>query len=256
MTLAGQILVICSLAFVGLVLGSFATALIFRIPQKKPWASFTSQTRSACPKCSAKLGWYDLIPVLSWLGSGGKCRHCGEPISPVYPVAELFTLAVVAAIFVMHGLSFAGLAGIAAAPFLVALLFIDLRHLILPNSLMLIMAVLGLVYAVMQSYLVQDIQIFGYHAGAGAGYLVFAWILGLTISGLLGKEALGMGDVKFFGVAGLWLGPLAFPYFLLVSGFAGLAFGLIWKGITKQARFPFGPALILSFFALFLYGPF
>jgi len=65
---------------------------------------------------------------------------------------------------------------------------------------------------------------------------------------------LGLGDVKFFAVAGLWLGWEALPDFCVVSGLTGLVLGIIWKKITGQPSFPFGPALIFSFYLLFLMG--
>lgn len=70
---------------VGTCLGSFATALMYRLPRKLDWV----RDRSRCTSCNHVLGVRDLVPVLSWLLSKGKCRHCGASVSMRYPVTEI-----------------------------------------------------------------------------------------------------------------------------------------------------------------------
>ncbi len=86
---------------IGLVLGSFTTMLSYRIPRRLSIVSPPSQ----CPKCHAPLKVRDLVPVFSWLLEKGRCRHCGERISPRYLVIELVTTVAVMAAFVCLGLS-------------------------------------------------------------------------------------------------------------------------------------------------------
>lgn len=79
----------------GLCLGSFTSALSYRVPLSLPWAFEKTKgkwhaVRSMCPNCTTVLQGRDLVPVLSWLFSGGKCRYCGQKISPRYPVQEIF----------------------------------------------------------------------------------------------------------------------------------------------------------------------
>lgn len=92
------------------------------------------------------------------------------------------------------------------------------------------------------------------YIGGGALYAAFVFLLGAIMEKTLGRRALGMGDVKFFGVAGLWLGLSNLAIFCIFSGVFGVILGLFWKKMTKEDRFPFGPALILSFFVLLLLG--
>lgn len=70
---------------IGTVFGSFCTLAIYRIPLKK---NITTE-RSFCPNCEHKLGFFDLIPVLSYIFLGGKCRYCGKKIKPTYLIIEL-----------------------------------------------------------------------------------------------------------------------------------------------------------------------
>ena len=80
----------------------------------------------------------------------------------------------------------------------------------------------------------------------------FALLMGVSVSFVLKKDALGMGDVKFFAVAGLWLGGAMLPAFCILSGVMGIILGGVWQRVTGSQLFPFGPALILSMYILWL----
>jgi leader peptidase (prepilin peptidase)/N-methyltransferase len=81
----------------------------------------------------------------------------------------------------------------------------------------------------------------------GAAFFLVAFVLALVFSYVLKKDALGGGDIKFFGAAGLWLGLESLPMFMMLSGGFGVIFALIWRKITGEERFPFGPALVAAF---------
>ena len=72
---------------IGVVLGSFYTLAVYRIPLKQD----ITHTRSYCPKCNHRLNFWDLIPVLSYIFLGGKCRYCKEKISPRYFIIEILS---------------------------------------------------------------------------------------------------------------------------------------------------------------------
>src|SRR5262245_47438651 len=122
---------VLTILILGLALGSFATALVYRVPRGIAWAfkgrpAFTS----ACPDCKAQLKPLDLIPVFSWFYSKGKCRHCSERISLDYPVAEIGTLCAALLVYMTLGFTPKAFFVLAALPFLAALLVIDLRQMI------------------------------------------------------------------------------------------------------------------------------
>ncbi|MBU6476255.1 MAG: A24 family peptidase, partial [Alphaproteobacteria bacterium] len=118
--------------FLGLVLGSFATALSYRLPQN---ISIVTKARSQCPSCRHALGAADLVPLFSWIFLKGKCRHCGARIGLRYPLIELATLFLCLLFFAIYGLRPETAAVFALAPVLVAIIDIDLWHRIIPDSL-------------------------------------------------------------------------------------------------------------------------
>lgn len=234
-------------AVLGLLLGSFSSALAYRMPRNIDWCS----KRSSCTACGHVLSARDLIPVFSWLFSGGKCRHCGVGISSRYPLLE-FTAALMCAAAVWKfgfGTPLFILI-VTAVPILLALFLIDLEHMILPNRLIMMLVILGLGRL---GVLLNQGQDFGVVADAILSAFIFAfssWFLGWSTSKILKKDALGMGDVKFFFAAGLWLNVILLPYFMLLSGVFGIALAIIWRHLKGDGLFPFGPALILSFYIL------
>jgi leader peptidase (prepilin peptidase)/N-methyltransferase len=243
----------------GLVLGSFATAVTYRenndiswgFSRKKP--EHPPAQRSTCTHCQTILSPRDLIPVFSWVINKGKCTHCGAPIGWVYPATEIATVLGCIVIVIIHGLSFYAVTLMFLLPFLISLTIIDFKKMILPDTLVLITAGIGMLSLTIRTFMGQiafgDMII---HLISGIGYGLFALALGSLLSAVLKKDALGMGDVKFFAAAGLWLGPLLLADFCFLSGVLGMIIGLIWKATTKSTIFPFGPALILSFFTLLL----
>jgi len=238
-----------------LVFGSFASALIWRVPRGLPWAlerRADGLPRSACPSCGKKLTFRDLVPLFSWLTLRGRCRHCQATIPLFYPLAELLTLAACLGVYFSWGLNPPALLLMLAMPFLVALLVIDCRHLILPNQLVGILAFLALCLLLWHGLDAGFDRDFAGHGlmvlGAGFVYGGIALLTGMVIGRVLGKEALGFGDVKFFVVAGLWLGLFYLPFFLICAGIAGVAWGLFYRFVYKKPLFPFGPALIVSLY--------
>lgn len=256
---------IAAVTVLGLAFGSFASALSWRIPRNISWiidratpddkGARKAELRSRCPECGHSLGVGDLIPILSWVGQRGKCRYCAAPISLRYPVTELAALLLCWGIYFSWGLNGAGLFLMLAIPFLLALFLIDLDYLILPDQLIIILVILGGGFVCYQAYYGagsedggRGITMIGARVLAALLYAALIALLGALMKFLLKKEALGLGDVKFFGVAGLWLGGAALPLFMIGAGVMGVAFGALWRLWRKEALFPFGPALILSFY--------
>lgn len=235
--------------------------LVHRVPSGLPWVFGVQrdvQARySACLSCKTILTVRDLVPVFSWLLSRGRCRHCCAPVSKVYPMLEVLSSFVAVIVYFQCGTGIKAALMLALLPFLLALLFIDLKHMILPNILTAIAAVLGALYLCARIFVVHDLSIetaFLNHVFGGIVYAVLAYVLGQGTALFLKKEALGLGDVKFFAVAGLLLGLSVLPSFLIVSGLFGGGIGILWRWRTGRAHFPFGPALILSLYLLLMFG--
>lgn len=243
----------------GLCLGSFATALVYRIPRGIAWARPSNDNkanRSRCPSCHTVLGALDLFPVFSWLLSHGRCRYCGEKISAIYPTIELTTMVLVFGIFFAWGLEPVAAPLFLAVPFLVAAVVIDWKHMILPDDINISLAILGVIYVLLNSWQAGWTAEFIVNAVSAAVMLFgLMFIVSFILTKVKKRQALGRGDLKFLAAAGLFLGVPALPYYLALSGLLGLLTALL-KGKGKSGgAFPFGPALIISLYIhVFLTG--
>ncbi len=222
---------------VGLCLGSFAGLLAYRLPRGLPVVS----GRSVCPACGRMLQISELAPVLSYLWQRGRCAQCGSSISWRYPALELASAAV--CVFALW------VAGAGADAIMLALLgiglliivFVDLEFQIIPDAVVVGLALLGAGYRFPEW---SDAVLGAIIAGA------LAWLLRLGFSWLRNREALGLGDVKFFAMAGIWCGIGGLAPFMLLAGVFGILFALGWRARGGGAEFPFGPALAMSLFAV------
>ena len=204
--------------------------------------------RSKCPKCHAPIAWYDNIPLVSWLVLRGKCRHCRAAISIQYPLAEALSasLAIVIAITTPPGLYALCLIGLTAA--LLSAIVIDLRHMLLPDAIVLPGIWAGLVVAAMGIAPISAEQaVYGAVAGYAAPFLI-CW----SYAKLTGRWGMGHGDFKLAALVGAWAGPLSLPTLAIGSSAAILVVGVIIHA-KRDTRMPFGPAIILAGWPLIVF---
>jgi leader peptidase (prepilin peptidase)/N-methyltransferase len=222
----------------GLLIGSFLTVVVWRVPRKEPIA----KGRSMCPSCGAVIGARDNVPVFSWLVLRGKCRRCGNRISVIYPLTELAT----AGLFAGASLAFDDVwVAVLMAAFLAVLLavsFIDVRHRIVPNRIVYPSTVVALAAVVALDL-----------AGRGLDWVHGLIGLGafggcLLIIALISPRGMGMGDVKLAGLIGLVLGSVALSRVGVAAG-AGILLGgvaaivALAMGRGRKSALPFGPSL-------------
>jgi len=216
-----------------LALGSFMNVVAARVPLRRS----VVRPRSACMSCSSELAWYDNVPVGSWLLLRGRCRSCGERISPLYPAVELATAGLVAACFIKFGLS--GEAFLAAffCVVLVVLSAIDLTHRIVPNRIVLPAA---LIVLLAQTALNPSPEWMLGALGA-AGFLF--------VAALAYPAGMGMGDVKLALLLGAMLGRLV-GVGLMLGMLAALvpSFVLLARhgSAARKMGIPFAPFLALG----------
>ena len=226
------------LFILGLCIGSFINAAVYRIKNDRP----ISHGRSFCPKCKKQLGWYDLVPVLSYLVLRGKCRNCHKSISPAYPIIELltglsFALFYLANVAVFNTPLIAGLylAIIAVVVFIV--LYDFKYYLILDASVFLGIALALPISIIRGSIAVDVISALG----------LFALFLGMYMFSK--GRWLGFGDVKLAIFLGLISGPLVFLT-LILSSWMGVLVGLVLflsrHGKGLKTELPFGTLLGLA----------
>src|SRR5215210_4722051 len=125
----------------GLVIGSFLNVLAYRLPRGESLA----HPGSRCPNCGTPIKPYDNIPVLSWLLLRGRCRHCSHPISPRYPLVELATGLLFAAVVLAKDDAVDIALGLLLVTALVPIVLIDLEHRLIPNRITLPAAIAGVV---------------------------------------------------------------------------------------------------------------
>ncbi|HZI18413.1 MAG TPA: prepilin peptidase [Pyrinomonadaceae bacterium] len=259
---------LAAVALLGAVVGSFLNVVIHRVPRDESIVF----PNSRCPSCATAIKPYDNIPVLSWAVLRGRCRACRAPISARYPAVELLTAALFALTFLSGpGLSLALPFDLAFVAALVALVFIDAEHMLLPN----VITYPGVALAFVARALVPNL--YGVAAlsddlgsppawllslaGAALGALAgggFLWLVGWLWKRLRGVEAMGMGDVKMMFMVGAYLGwPLT-----LLTIFVGVLSGSV-AGVALMARrgerdtqmlLPFGIFLGLGALLSLLFG--
>jgi leader peptidase (prepilin peptidase)/N-methyltransferase len=234
----------------GLVWGSFVIVVIYRLPLSRSVVF----PPSACPSCQKPVAPYDNIPVLSYLLLRGRCRYCGEPISLRYPIVELLVAGASLAAYQRHGLSIEYGVEFGFVAAMVALVFIDYDHQILPNVITIPGAILGLLLAFVREPITPTEALLG--AGLGAG-LLFG--VAEVYFRLRKVEGLGMGDVKMMAMVGAFLGWKGVLLTLLVGSFLGSLVGLVLmatQGKGLKTALPFGTFLGMAATAtLFVGGP-
>jgi leader peptidase (prepilin peptidase)/N-methyltransferase len=228
----------------GLLIGSFLNVVAYRLPRGESLV----KPRSRCTSCGEEVRPYDNVPVLSWLFLRGRCRHCGEGISARYPAVELVTALVFAAIAVVNGLNEELLLTLPFAAMLIAVASIDLEHRIVPNKILLPLAVWGLAVGVaVHPGAMPEMLI----AGAGA-------FTALLLAALAHPGGMGMGDVKLAGVMGLYLGVSVIPALLaafLFGSVVGIAIVARHGAAARKKGVPFAPFMALGGLIGLLAGP-
>jgi len=246
--------------FLGLVFGSFATALSYRLPRG---ISIVSKAHSTCNSCGRNLTPLDLVPVFSWLALRGRCRGCGAKIGWRYPLIELATLLLCLLFYARFGAAPATLSLFLLAPVITSIVDIDLHYKIIPDGLNLSIAFIALLTMVTGVLAIGGgpDMLMAAGEGAAAGALVYgigSIVLRQGMMWVLKKDPMGWGDIKFFAAAGLWLGAAAetAAAFMLVAGLSGVFLALSWQKLRGEREFPFGPSIILAFLVvLLLHGP-
>jgi len=266
-------MIIAVLVIVGLCLGSFVNALVWRLHEqtaesakKQPDKHYlkrlsVAKGRSICPDCKHELATRDLVPVLSWLSLKGKCRYCGRPISMQYPLVELSMAGLFVASYLWWPLSIHGaqtaifILWLALLTGLLALLVYDLRWQLLPNRLVYPLTVVAMAIAVITvaaaarpAIALLDV-ILAVIIGGGVFYVLFQ---------VSGGKWIGGGDVRLGGLLGLVAATPARSFLFIFLGALGgslVSVPFLASGRLKRTSvIPFGPFLIAGIIIVQLFG--
>lgn len=274
-----NILIYVFVFLAGLAFGSLINVLIYRLPIEEDVVVKPSH----CVNCQNKIKPYDLIPVISYIFLRGKCRHCGEKISIQYPLIELLTALIFTGIYYRFGwvISLQGFQAITVndlvntlSIFLLSVIFltvffIDLKHYIIPNQMIVFGIVSGLIFAALKGinafFMGANLYNFAPYkfdplkdAGLAmlVGFLVFFLIV-IIGEWIMKAEAMGMGDVKLMAVVGLFLGlklTVLSMFLSFIIGSVVSIFLLATKIKGRKDQIPFGPFIVLGSSIALIWG--
>lgn len=265
-------------ALLGACLGSFVNCLAWRQANGESVLA----GRSHCTSCGHVLGALDLIPIVSWLALRGRCRHCGQRVSPRYVIVEALMAALFVALVIRYGVSVQTAAYLALVCILMAVALVDLDTFIIPNGFVVAGCALWLVSIWfmppprVDAFSVGSLFASWVHPGgavaldgiAGAvGVAGGVLLLSLAFDMVTKRTSLGGGDVKLLFMVGLFLGLAGSMLNLLVACVMGLAFAVV-RGLSgssssnedadesiRTKAIPFGPAIAAATAFTLLAGP-
>jgi leader peptidase (prepilin peptidase) / N-methyltransferase len=234
----------------GLIIGSFLTVLVTRVPAGESIVA----PRSRCPSCGTPITARDNVPVVSWLLLRGRCRSCGVRIPTRYPVTEIVTAVLFAAAAIRYEDAWLLIAVSVFLGILLALSLIDLEHKILPNRIV-YPALIGfpafLVVARLAGAPVDLVH-------AAIGFVAYGGVMLLVA--IISPAGMGMGDVKLAALIGLVVGAIDLPSVAVAGGLAIILGGIgavaaLAMGKGRKAAVPFGPFLAAGAALALFWGP-
>ncbi|MDV2581860.1 prepilin peptidase [Alkalibacillus haloalkaliphilus] len=238
-----MLLIYIYIFILGLVLGSFYNVVGLRVADKQSIVT----PRSHCPACSKTLKWYELLPVLSFIIQKGQCRHCGNKVSPIYPFFELLTGLLFVFSFYKIGLQLELFIAWLLVSLLIIITVSDLYKQIIPDYILLFFLVSIIL---MRIWIPTDPWYDAYLAA------IIGFVLLLVIA-IVSKGGMGGGDIKLFGVLGLFLGVQGTLMTLFLSSLIGAVVGVILMMFGKVKRgvpIPFGPFIAISALIAYFYS--
>ncbi|MDQ0269988.1 prepilin peptidase [Cytobacillus purgationiresistens] len=236
-------MIIIYIFIIGLILGSFYNVVGLRIPLKQSIVA----PRSACPSCGHQLRPFELIPVLSYLFQGGKCRQCKIGISPLYPIVELMT----GVLFILAPLLLGWTSELIVAWTLISLFMIifvsDVSYMLIPNKILLVFTVIF----VAERLIIPLTPWWNSLLGAAIGFVLLLSIAVISNGGM------GGGDIKLFALLGFVVGTKTVLLSFFLATFYGAAFGVMAMLVGKVKRgspIPFGPFIVAGTLTAYYFG--
>ena len=227
--------------------GSFLNCAAWRITHGESFLS----GRSHCTSCGHELGVLELIPVFGWIILKGRCRHCGEKIPFRYPLTELSFALITILCLLQFDLTLLGLRNYIFLCLLFLLTLTDIDAMIIPDGCHIIAILVWIAFA---PFLLQGWADLGFHLLAMLVYGGGLLLVSLIMDRVLGRESLGGGDIKLFGVIGLYMGMIGTLFVMITACLTGLIFQIVIRRKSEEKAFPFGPWIALAAAVIMLYG--
>lgn len=251
----------------GALFGSFLNVVIYRIPRGESVVFPASH----CPHCGTNLKPWHNVPILSWLFLRGRCAFCGVPISAQYPIIELLSGIIAAAVYLKMGISYVGIGATAVFLTLLALSVIDFYYKMVPDSLNLLALTLAVFSAASPQMFVENLKNALLFAGGFAllrfyvSYYLFiklkrmspnlkqaSWVKNYnTIPAVV--EAMGEGDIMIAATMGALLGVQLGLAAIFLSALLALPAMLLMRNLPGGAQVPFIPFLAMATWIVYLF---
>lgn len=225
------------IVILGLVIGSFLNVCIYRIPKEES----VVYPPSHCTNCNHKLGPLDLIPVISYLFLGGKCRYCKLKISPAYMLVEIFNGIIYVFLYLKYGFTIDFVIYCLLVSLLIVISIIDYKTQFIYTKTTIFGVFIGVIFVLIKSVEFGSIQ-FDYIVGSICAFLIIELIVKLT-------KAMGEGDAEIVAICGLVLGVKGSLLMLFLSVVIGgiVASFILILGLKKaRDKIAFGPFIAIG----------
>ena len=219
----------------GLIFGSFFNVVAYRLPK----GMSLIKPSSHCTKCNHKLSPIELIPVLSYIIQGGKCKNCKNKIAIFYPIFEIFTGVMFVIAYKTFGISIDLFINLIFISMILIIILSDVLYMVISDEVLIFCGLSIFILKILKSgisiILPTIINMI----------IPFVFLLLIKILGdfLFKKESMGFGDIKLMLVFGLVLGWQVTLFSIVLSCFIALPLSLINLIVAKKHELPFGPYL-------------
>lgn len=232
----------------GACMGSFLNCAAWRITHNESFLS----GRSHCPSCGHILGVVELIPIFGWILLKGRCRHCKEKISVRYLFTELAMGLITVLCLLRFDLTILCLRNYGFLCVLFLLTLTDIEAMIIPDGCH-IAAII--IWILAEPFLFKGWTDVILHLAAGLIFGGGLLVISLIMDRILKRDSLGGGDIKLFGVVGLYLGIVGTMFVMILACLGGLIFHMVSRAnMEEEKAFPFGPWIAMATAFMLLFG--
>ena len=241
-----NIIYIIYMFVIGTIMGSFFNVIGHRLSKNES----AIKPRSHCEFCGHILAWYELIPIISFLIQGGKCRKCRAKLSWWYPVIEIITGLFFMSCYLCYGFTYDLLLALIISSVLIITCISDFNYLVILDEVLVVSSLAALVVI----FLKEGFN--GLIISLLSGLLMFFFMLMVKIVGdkAFKRESLGGGDIKLSLFIGLVLGYKLSFINLVLASFLALPVAFYYLVKLKDREVPFGPFLIISTFIIYIFS--
>lgn len=232
---------------VGTFLGSFYHVVGYRLPKGE---SLIKPKYSYCASCKHRLGIKDLVPLLSYVFSGGRCHYCNNKISPSYFIIECLTGLLFALSFHIFGFTYEFFNALVLSSLFIIIVVSDIEYLIIPDSVTLTGVILLVISTLLEKGIVPTIE----GLVNGTVMFIFMYLLMLIGNFIFKKESLGGADIKLMFLSGFLLGPFYSLITIFLASFIALPIAIGLFLTSKEHRIPFGPFLMIGMMIIYFFN--